>query len=169
MTDTHSHRPLTVKRWATSAFALAVTLSHSVAAEPDAMAPRTDSGWENLGSISLGLLAVLAVIFLSAWLVRRLQGLQGPSSNAVKVLAVLPVGQRERVALLEVGNTQLLVGITAQSIRTLHVLDEPIVDGRPAPTGDFASRLQAMLSKAPLGQRSHDRNDDDRNHKGDAE
>lgn len=149
-----------MNRLAMTALVAVLSISHALAAEPDAASSRAGSTWDNLGSISLGLIAVLAVIFLSAWLVRRLQGLQGPSSNAVKVVAVLPVGQRERVALLEVGKTQLLVGITAQSIRTLHVFDEPVVDAGAATSGDFASRLQSMLSKGAAGQKWKDRQGD---------
>tara|TARA_R100000322_G_scaffold4148_2_gene3291 strand:+ start:3667 stop:4155 length:489 start_codon:yes stop_codon:yes gene_type:complete len=131
---------------------LIASMGPAWAAEPKA-APAPSTPWENMSSVALGLLAVLAVIFLSAWLVRRLQGMQGPNNNAVKTLAVLPVGQRERIALLEVGGTQLLVGITAQSIRTLHVFDEPVVDAAgTGGNGDFASRLQAMLSKGVVNQ-----------------
>lgn len=140
----------TMRARAVLAGVAAMAAGHALAAEPAADAGRPGA-LDNLASISLGLGAVLVVIFLSAWLVRRLQGLQGTSTNAVRVLAVLSVGQRERVTLLEVGNTQLLVGITTQSIRTLHVFDEPVVEASSnAPTGDFASRLQAMLAKAPL-------------------
>lgn len=131
----------------TAAFiVLLVSIGSVWAAEPEA-AKSQSTPWDNIGSVALGLLAVLAVILFSAWLMRRLQGLQGPSSNAVRTLAVLSVGQRERIALLEVGKTQLLVGITAHSIRTLHVFDEPVMDSATASSGDFASRLQAMLAK----------------------
>lgn len=133
-----------MNRMAAAACAFLLSIGQVLASETEAAGSRAGP-LENLGSIALGLIAVLAVIFLSAWLVRRLQGLQGPSSNAVRVLAVLPVGQRERVALLEAGKTQLLVGITAQSIRTLHVFDEPVLDANSPPPNDFASRLQAIL------------------------
>lgn len=133
-----------MKRTVIAISLLVFGLGQALAAEPAAGSSRTNP-LDNVGSIALGLLAVLAVIFFSAWLVRRLQGLQGPASNAVKVLAVLPVGQRERVTLLEVGKTQILVGITAQSIRTLHVFDEPVLDSSASPPGDFASRLQSIL------------------------
>lgn len=133
-----------MKRAMFAMIALTLLVSQALAAEKTTGGSR-GSALDSLGSITLGLLAVLAVIFFSAWLVRRLQGLQGPSSNAVKVIAVLPVGQRERVTLLQVGKTQLLVGITTQSIRTLHVFDEPVVDPDTAPPSDFASRLQAVM------------------------
>ncbi|MFE8069515.1 flagellar biosynthetic protein FliO [Marinobacteraceae bacterium S3BR75-40.1] len=115
-------------------------------------APAGPDSVATVGSLILGLVAVVGVILLCAWLVKRMQGLQGTTSQAMKILAVLPVGQRERVALIEVGHTQILLGITPQSIRTLHVFDEPVVDNSQGINSDFASRLQAMLNRGPLGQ-----------------
>jgi len=107
------------------------------------------------GSVLLGLIAVVGVIFLCAWLLRRMQGLPGGQTRAMKVLSVLSVGQRERVALIEVGGTQILLGITPHSVRTLHVFDEPVI-ARPdtGGGGDFASRLQSILSRGGPGQDS---------------
>ena len=56
--------------------------------------------------------------------------------------------QLERIALVDVGGQQILLGITPSSIRTLHVFDEPVVEpGKPVP-GDFAKRLQGMIGKS---------------------
>lgn len=101
-------------------------------------------------SLGLGLLVVVAAILLCAWLARRVQGLQGMNSQAMKVVAVLSVGQRERVVLVDVAGQQLLLGITPQSVRTLHVFDEPVIHPRDG-GGDFASKLQSMLSRGASG------------------
>lgn len=74
-----------------------------------------------------GLFAVVGMIFVVAWLVRRLSGGQFGHSNAViKILATQPIGTKERICLIDVGGQQVLVGITAQSMQTLMVLDQPI-------------------------------------------
>ena len=115
-------------------------------------ATRTPDTVGTVISLGLGLLVVIAVIFLCAWLARRVQGLQGANTQAMKVVSVLSVGQRERVALIDVGGQQILVGITPQSVRTLHVFDEPVVERRDAAGhGDFASKLQAMLARGASG------------------
>lgn len=98
-------------------------------------------------SMVLGLLAVLAIIFICAWLVKRMSGLQGANNSAMRVVSVIAVGPRERIALVDVGGTQVLVGITPQNIRRLHVFDEPVVETGRKGEGDFASRLQAMLAR----------------------
>lgn len=101
-------------------------------------------------TLGLGLIVVVVLIFLSGWLVRRVQGLGGVNSQTLKVVAVLSVGQRERVALIDVGEKQILIGVTPQSVRTLHVFDEPVVDSsQPTGGGDFAQKLQQVMGRGP--------------------
>lgn len=69
-----------------------------------------------------GLVLVLALIFLCAWVARRL-GLQRHSSGRlVKVVASTMVGQRERVVVVEVGTSWLVLGVTPGQIRSLHTM-----------------------------------------------
>ena len=101
-------------------------------------------------TLGLGLVVVVVLIFLSGWLVRRVQGIGGVNSQALKVVAVLSVGQKERVALIDVGEKQILIGVTPQSVRTLHVFDEPVVNSsQPTGSGDFAQKLQQVMGRGP--------------------
>lgn len=121
------------------------------------------SGPDNLASLltlGLGLIAVIAIIFVCAWLVKRMNGLSGMNNKAMRIVSVMSVGARERIALIEVGGTQMVVGITPSAIRTLHVFDEPVVqDGQPGADSDFAKRLQAMIGRNWPGRRPVDRNE----------
>ncbi|WP_273205074.1 flagellar biosynthetic protein FliO [Marinobacter subterrani] len=99
-------------------------------------------------SLGLGLVAVIAVIYGCAWIIRRMNGMTGMNNNAIKVVSVMAIGARERIALIEVGGQQILLGITPSAIRTLHVFDEPVVDPGNANSGDFARRLQSMIGKS---------------------
>lgn len=114
-------------------------------------AQRTGSATANslvsLVTLGLGLLAVLAVIVGCAWLIRRVNGLSGMNNQAIKVVSVMAIGARERIALIQVGETQILVGITASAIRTLHVFDEPVVSAEAGDRSDFARRLQGLIGK----------------------
>lgn len=98
-------------------------------------------------TLGLGLLAVLAVILGCAWVVRRMNGLTGMNNQAIKVVSVMALGARERIALIEVGGTQILIGVTASAIRTLHVFDEPVVTSGEGANSDFARRLQGLMAK----------------------
>ncbi|HAV71696.1 MAG TPA: flagellar protein, partial [Stenotrophomonas sp.] len=73
----------------------------------------------------------------------------------MRVVASLNVGAKERVVVVEVNGTQLLLGVTAGGINTLHQLPEPLPAPTPARLPDFkhlpnfAQLLQQRLRKEP--------------------
>ncbi len=96
----------------------------------------------------LGLVFVVVLIFALAWLVRRMGRLQSVIGGSMKLLGGLSLGQRERAVLVQVGETQMLLGVAPGSVRTLHVFDQPVVTTTPAPRGDsFADKLNAVLKQ----------------------
>lgn len=99
-------------------------------------------------SLGAGLLAVIAIIYGCAWIIRRMNGMTGMNNNAIKVVSVMAIGARERIALIEVGGQQILLGITPSAIRTLQVFEEPVVKAGNPNSGDFAKRLQGMIGKS---------------------
>ncbi|MCH8496909.1 MAG: flagellar biosynthetic protein FliO [Marinobacter sp.] len=119
-----------------------------MAEEPARTASRGPDTLVSMVSLGLGLLAVIALIFGCAWLVKRMSGLTGVNSQAMKVVSVMALGARERIALIDVAGTQILVGITPTTIRTLHVFDEPVVSPGEAGSSEFARRLQGLLTRA---------------------
>jgi len=95
-----------------------------------------------LGSLILVFGAIFAVLFL----LKKFNGVSLSSSNPIRILASSRVGAREKIILLEAGQQQLLVGVSAGCIRTLHVFDEPVLDSAGAgKNSDFASVLGASL------------------------
>lgn len=116
--------------------------------DPEQPATRAPDTLATMVSLGLGLAAVIAIIYGCAWLIRRMNGMTGMNNNAIKVVSVMAIGARERLALIEVGGQQILLGITPSAIRTLHVFDEPVVDSANPPSGDFARRLQGMIGKS---------------------
>lgn len=116
-------------------------------AEAAQTASRAPDTVATIMSLGLGLVAVIAVIYGCAWLIRRMSGMTGMNNQAIRVVSVMAIGARERIALIEVGGQQILLGITPSAIRTLHVFDEPVVDASQAGSSDFARRLQGMIGK----------------------
>jgi flagellar protein FliO/FliZ len=93
-----------------------------------AAAPAVDSGAE-LVRVLISLLGVVALIFFVGWLSRRAQAHVRPGGRKIRVIESMSVGIKEKVVLLEVGGTQLLVGASPTGgLRTLHVLDTPVQD-----------------------------------------
>ncbi|MFD2229930.1 flagellar biosynthetic protein FliO [Alkalimarinus sediminis] len=95
----------------------------------------------------LGLIAVVALIFAIAWFVKRFTGLAVSNQQQMRIISAIPVGTKERIALIEVAEKQLLVGITQHNINLLHSFEEPVVNKNDKTAVDFSSRLQAILSK----------------------
>ena len=104
----------------------------------------------------LGLLLVIGLIFVLAWLMRRVQR-AGPAGNQViKLVGSRALGTRDRLVLVQVGNEQVLLGVSPGSITALHVMNEPveIPDAQGAPP-EFARRLlEALGNKGAAGQRT---------------
>jgi flagellar protein FliO/FliZ len=72
----------------------------------------------------LAFIAVIAMIPLALWLMKRGQALRPRASGPLAVVAGLSMGPRERVAVIQAGGRYLVVGVTAQSINVLATLDE---------------------------------------------
>ncbi|MFL1466172.1 flagellar biosynthetic protein FliO [Marinobacter sp. HN1S83] len=115
------------------------------ATEEGSRAPDTLVTMLSLGG---GLLAVIAIIYGCAWIIRRMNGMTGMNNQAMKVVSVMALGARERIALIEVGGKQILVGVTPSAIRTLHVFEEPVVTPGQGSSSEFARRLQGMIGKS---------------------
>ncbi|WP_090206461.1 flagellar biosynthetic protein FliO [Pseudomonas asplenii] len=102
-----------------------------------------------LTQVVLGLLLVLGVIFVLAWLIRRVQQ-AGPTGKGqvIELVGSRVLGPRDRLVLVQVGNEQILLGLTPGTITPLHVLKEPVkvTSGEPA-TPEFAQRLMELLGK----------------------
>jgi flagellar protein FliO/FliZ len=69
---------------------------------------------------TLGLAAVLVLIWAAAWLVRRLSPVGSSSRAPIKIVATQALGQRERVVLIEFGDHWLLLGVAPGQVSTLH-------------------------------------------------
>jgi flagellar protein FliO/FliZ len=117
------------------------------------------SSASQLASLLGGLTLIILLIYGLSWFVKRFaQGgfMQNPS---MKVVSTLPMGTRERLMLVDVGGKQLLLGVTATQINTLHVFDEPVVPiekahaekfqtGKTQPVAsDFSQKLMAILQQ----------------------
>jgi len=104
----------------------------------------------------IGLLFVLLCIVVLAWLAKRVNRLQSSSDGALQVLGGISMGARERLVLVQVGSTQLLLGVAPGRISLLHQLDEPVeATGSRANngverllTGSFSDKLTAALSRS---------------------
>ncbi|AWY40676.1 flagellar biosynthetic protein FliO [Pseudomonas putida] len=116
-----------------------------------AAAPMASSGVAGqLTQLVLGLLLVVGLIFFLAWLLRRVQQ-AGPAGKGqvIELVGSRALGPRDRLVLVQVGNEQILLGLSPGTITALHVLKEPVqVPGNTEKaTPEFAQRLMELLGK----------------------
>ena len=102
----------------------------------------------------LGLGLVVGLIFVLAWLMRRVQR-AGPAGNQViELLGSRALGPRDRLVLVQVGNEQILLGVTPGRITPLHVMSEPVhVPEHQSTTPEFARRLMEALGNKGAGSK----------------
>jgi flagellar protein FliO/FliZ len=105
----------------------------------------------SIGRVLFTLAGMIALILLLAYWAKRLQGASSSagsfasSGKMIQTLATVSLGLKEKISLIQVGEQQLLIGITPQSIQTLLVLDKPI---EQADIEQQTPVFQAILKKA---------------------
>ena len=94
----------------------------------------------------MGLILVLGCIVLVAWLLKRTTSFHTAANGKMKVIAGLPLGTRERAVLVQIGDEQLLLGVTPQQVNLLCKLDTPLpADSSERP--DFAGKLRQIMQQ----------------------
>ncbi|MEE1866452.1 flagellar biosynthetic protein FliO [Pseudomonas auratipiscis] len=120
-------------------------------------APAVSGGGSAVGQLTqlvLGLLLVLGLIFLLAWLLRRVQNAAPTGGQVIEILGSRTLGPRDRLLLIQVGKEQILIGHSPGSIEALHVMAEPVevpASARQA-TPEFAQRLLELMGKDQKGK-----------------
>lgn len=103
-------------------------------------------------SVIFGLFVVLALLFGTAWLVRRLQRLQTATPGILQPIAQQQLGLKERVMLLRIDQENILIACTGNGIRTLHTWQGPLPQGLSATTvaadtAPFVEHLKRLLAE----------------------
>lgn len=138
------------------AISLGLGFSGWLAAAPEApsssalVTKQTRSVVEPLNTGSLmqllaGLILVVGLIFVLAWLLKRFTGLQG-QHRSLQVVASLSLSAREKLVLVQAGDKQLLLGVAPGRVNLLQSYDQPLIEPGVA-MGEFASKLQQALSR----------------------
>lgn len=99
---------------------------------------------------SLSLLLVLLIIIACLLLLRRYGSFTPVRTRQVRVLATLPLGQRERIVVVEAGQKQLVLGVCPGRIETLCILEgveRLITEPDTQPSPDFMNTLQQILQQ----------------------
>ena len=135
-----------MKRAAAGAMLGLPLLAHAA----DAVAPAPAvSAAGSLLQVFIGLVAVLLLIAATAWVAKRFGVTRSGAANVLQVVSSASVGARERVVVVEVGESWLVVGVAPGSVNALMTL--PRGETPPASTSplnaSFAAGLQHLIEK----------------------
>ncbi len=103
--------------------------------------------------VTLALLLVVGVIAGLAWLFKRMRGFGTSGQGRIQVLGDRLLGPKERCVLVRVGDTDILIGVAANSVNTLHVFpvgaktDAP-VSVAPPPGTPTARTFKELLLRS---------------------
>lgn len=105
----------------------------------------------NILQVVLGLAVVLFVMWACLRALKRYGAGRQAAAGTLRVLGGVAVGQRERVVMIEVGETWLLVGVAPGCVNALHVMakmpEAPASTVPPTPTSGFAARLARLTQR----------------------
>lgn len=102
----------------------------------------------NLDSMSmiLSLLMVLALIIVSSLVLKKFNVIN-KSAAGMKVITSLPLGHKEKLVVVEVGEEQLLLGVSQQQVSLLKVLDKPLdIGGNLSP--ELGQKFSQFFAKS---------------------
>ena len=135
----------------TSLALLPISMLAQAALAADVASPAAPQGAVStsggLFSVLFGLIVVIAMIVGLAWMARRV-GVTRPQDNAlIQVIGAASLGTRERVAVVQIQDSWIVVGVSPAGVTSLATLPKGNVTlppGFASPAG-FAGRLKSML------------------------
>lgn len=125
---------------------LALLTGTTSAAETAVISPTT-----GLLQIFLGLIAVLTLMAIAAWLFKKIGPVSGGNKLPIKIIGGVSVGNRERIMVVEIADQWIVLGVTANQINTLSTMpkqEKLVAESAPMPQENhFSSWLKRTLDK----------------------
>lgn len=122
----------------------------------------------NILSVFLSLLLVIAIIFALAFIMRRFNVAQA-GQGQMHVVASMMAGQKEKIMVIQVGDEQHLLGVTAHNINHLAKLDEPLSTNSPSLVNspdasklNFQQKLVQAMANGIVGGNADTKNKKDK-------
>lgn len=103
----------------------------------------------NISSIFQVIAALLVIIILIvslSWFFRKYGNTFSMNNANMKVISALSLGGKEKAVLIQVGEEQILIGVSPGSIRKIHVLNNNIIETE-ALADSFIVKLNKELRK----------------------
>ena len=101
----------------------------------------------SVAQLALSLAAIVALILVVSWVLKRLKLGTVRGGGEITVIDQLSLGPRERIVLVRVGESQVLIGVGAGGLVGLTPLAAPIAIKSPPDSAAFADRLREFMKR----------------------
>jgi flagellar protein FliO/FliZ len=101
----------------------------------------------SVAQLALSLAAIVALILAVSWVLKRLKLGAIRGRGEITVIDQLSLGPRERILLVRVGGSQVLIGVGAGGVVGLTPLAVPIAIESPPDSTAFADRLREFMKR----------------------
>ena len=126
------------------------TMIYAIGDKQPVLHPSFSLSYSYMLQIVFSLLLILGMIILFGLLLKKTMRISNTRDQLIKPLSILQLGNREKIILLDAAGQHLLIGISQNQLRTLHVFSETIdidhkaLDNVPS---SFLTHLKTALSQ----------------------
>ncbi|MFC7368551.1 MULTISPECIES: flagellar biosynthetic protein FliO [Vreelandella] len=137
---------------------MSVATSSTSGTSFDALSGSGDAliGMAALGKTAAALALVIAIILLCTAVLKRWQTARHHHGAHLRIVGNTAVGSRERIVVVEIEDTWLVVGVSGGRITKLHERPAPANRPSPPPAPETSSRFSQRLANALASSRKRD-------------
>ncbi len=130
-----------------SYFSLIFFVQQASAAQSQFQGTTKNLSLQDVANWAASLIVVLAIFLFCVWVIRKTQHLTTAQGQTLKVVTGLALGMREKLVLVQVGEKQILLGVTPGRIEKLLVLegDAQLKSDSAPTTAVFAKKLAQVM------------------------
>jgi flagellar protein FliO/FliZ len=130
---------------------LSTAASAAPGAPASAVAATGPASAGSLLQVLFGLIVVLGLMALCAWMLRRFSASKTTGGTSIRIVGGVSVGTRERVMVVEVGDQWIVVGVAPGRVTSLSTMPKqeatPASPNAPQAPRNFSNWLAQSLDK----------------------
>lgn len=108
--------------------------------------------WEAI-KVVVSLAIVLGIFYLFVNVFKKYTGVSIKANSTIRVIGGLSLGGKDKVVILEAGDVNLLLGVSASGITKLHQFSHDemaTTDDQDTPPSSFGQQIEKILGKKDL-------------------